>query len=92
VTVTQKVPSPMEIGRAVQIMRDLSVWTVYEPGMDDVIGAVELQTRFRISFRDAVIVRSAIESGCGTLMSEGLQMGQEYDGVRVVNPFAGDRP
>jgi len=87
VIVTRKVPTPMEPGRAVQIMRDLAAWTVHEPAMDDVIGAVELQTRYGISFRNATIVRSAFHLGCETLWSEDLNPGQVYDGVRVLNPF-----
>jgi predicted nucleic acid-binding protein len=88
VIVTQEVPTPMEPGRAVQIMRDLAAWTVHEPAMDDVIGAVEIHTRYRISFRNAMIVRSAFHLGCATLWSEDLNPGQEYDGVMVMNPFA----
>jgi predicted nucleic acid-binding protein len=87
-TVTQKVPTPMEAGRAVQIMRDLAIWTVHEPGIDDVIAAVEMQLRYRISFRDAMILRSAVRLGCETVWSEDLNPGQVYDGVRVQNPFA----
>jgi predicted nucleic acid-binding protein len=87
-TVTQKVPTPMEAGRAVQIMRDLAIWTVHEPGIDDVIAAVEMQLRYGISFRDAMILRSAVRLGCETVWSEDLNPGQVYDGVRVQNPFA----
>jgi predicted nucleic acid-binding protein len=88
VTVTQTVPTPMEAGRAVQIMRDLAIWTVHEPGIDDVIAAVEMQLRYGISFRDAMILRSAVRLGCETVWSEDLNPGQVYDGVRVQNPFA----
>ena len=87
VTVTQKVPRPMEAGRAVQIMRDLSIWTVHEPGIEDVVAAVELQLRYRISFRDAMILRSAVRLNCETLWSEDLNPGQVFDGVALKNPF-----
>jgi len=35
----------------------------------------------------AVIIAAAYELGCATLYSEDFSHGQDYDGVRVVNPF-----
>ena len=35
-----------------------------------------------------VILRSAGALGCGVVWSEDLNAGQDYDGVRVINPFA----
>jgi len=49
--------------------------------------ALALHFRFQISHWDALIVASALETGCETLYSEDLNDGQDYDGVRVVNPF-----
>ena len=38
---------------------------------------------------DALIIASALEAGCGTLLSEDLQDGQLIDGrLTVRNPFA----
>jgi len=42
-----------------------------------------------IRYYDAAIVAAARELGAGTLYSEDLSHGQEYDGVKVVNPFLG---
>lgn len=44
--------------------------------------------RWRISYWDAAIVEAACEAGCTTLLSEDLQDGMDFAGVRVVNPFA----
>ena len=38
---------------------------------------------------DGTIVAAAQEAGCRTVFSEDLNAGQDYDGVRVVNPFYG---
>ncbi len=43
--------------------------------------------RFRISYRDAAIIEASREIGCHTILSEDLNQGRHYDGVRVVNPF-----
>jgi predicted nucleic acid-binding protein len=53
--------------------------------------AIDLQQRFQLSYWDAAILGAAKQLGCKTVYSEDLNDGQEYDGVRVVNPFAADR-
>jgi predicted nucleic acid-binding protein len=43
--------------------------------------------RWRISYWDAAIIEAARQLGCTEVLSEDLQHGQDFDGVRVVNPF-----
>ena len=43
--------------------------------------------RFRISYWDAAIIEAARAIGCHTVLSEDLSDGQNYDGVKVINPF-----
>ena len=87
VTLTVKVPRPLEAGTATAIVSDLSRWYIHVPGSADVLGAIALHRRHRISFWDAMIVWSAQQQGCTTLWSEDLSPGQTYDGLRVRNPF-----
>jgi len=54
--------------------------------------AVDVQQRFQLSYWDAAILAAAKQMGCHTLFSEDLNHGQNYDGVTVVNPFAGATP
>lgn len=89
VTVTQKVRQPLKSEIAAQIVEALSFWRVYTPDARDVLGAIELQQRYQLSFWDAMIVYSAAQLGCPTLWSEDLNLGQIYAGVRVLNPFGG---
>ncbi len=49
--------------------------------------SLNLQTRYRFSFYDSLIVAAALESGCKTLYSEDLQDGQQIEGVTITNPF-----
>jgi predicted nucleic acid-binding protein len=49
--------------------------------------AARMQERFQISYWDAAIVTAAGQLNCKTLFSEDLADGQNYSGVRVVNPF-----
>lgn len=87
VTVTQKVASPLAPETAAQIIVGLSVWEVQRPSADDILEAIRLQGRYRLSFWAAMIVTSALKLDCSTLWSEDLNPGQIYDGVRVANPF-----
>ena len=87
VTLTAKVPRPLEAGTATAIVSDLSSWHIHVPGSADVMGAIALHRRHRISFWDAMIVWSAQQQDCTTLWSEDLSPGHTYDGLRVRNPF-----
>lgn len=85
--VTQEVPQPVEPPSAIDIVRDLTYWEVHAPVSEDVLGAIDLQQRHRLSFWDAMIVWSAQRLGCGELWTEDLTAGEEYDGLVVVNPL-----
>ncbi len=52
-----------------------------------VLRAAALSHRFELSYWDAAIVAAALELGCHTIYSEDLSHGQQYEGVKVVNPF-----
>jgi predicted nucleic acid-binding protein len=50
--------------------------------------ALDLQSRWRYSFYDALILAAALSQGCDRLYSEDLQDGQAVEGLRIVNPFS----
>lgn len=85
--ITQKVPKPLPVSGASQIISDLAVWRVHSPTAEDVLQAVELQSLYQISFWDAMIIQSARQLGCRTLWSEDLNAGQIYYAVQVQKPF-----
>jgi predicted nucleic acid-binding protein len=87
VTVTQKVAQPLDTTSAARIVEDLSYWKVYAPNAQDVLGAIDLQQRYQLSFWDAMIVWSAAQLDCVTIWSEDLHPGQVYEGVQLLNPF-----
>ena len=49
--------------------------------------ALRLNERYRLSWYDALIVAAAVEGQSTLLLSEDLQDGQRFDGLRVQNPF-----
>lgn len=87
VTVTQKIKEPIPVKTAKQIIEDLAQWTVQNTQAEDILRAIELQEKYRLSFWDAMILRSAICLDCSTLYSEDLQSGCDFGGIKVVNPF-----
>lgn len=60
---------------------------VQELSVDLVRAAIEASRRFQLSYWDAAIIEAARALGCQEVLSEDLSAGQNYDGVRVVNPF-----
>ena len=87
VNATRKIPFPLAIDIAKQIISDLRTWRIHSPTVVDIVSAIEIQQRYQISFWDALIVRSASQLGCACIWSEDLNPGQVYEGVRVANPF-----
>jgi len=43
--------------------------------------------RWQISYWDAAILETARASGCDEVLSEDLNHGQDYGGIRITNPF-----
>ena len=91
VTITKKVPKPLPVDEAKARIREFAAWTVFAPAAEDVLTAIDLHSQFNIGFWDAMVVLAAAESGCDVLWTEDLNHGQLMRGVRIQNPFAGDR-
>lgn len=84
---TRKVRTPLKSAEASKIISFLAQWRVHSPEPADVLAAIQIHQRNQISFWDAMIVRSALRLGCSVIWSEDLNPGQDYGGVRVLNPF-----
>ena len=69
------------------IVADLALWHVHSPRPNEVTAAIDLSSRYQISFWDAMIIQSAAMMGCTVVWSEDLNSGQTYGDVRVMNPF-----
>jgi predicted nucleic acid-binding protein len=87
VTVTRKVPAPLDSETAARIVDTLTHWTIHAPTAADVVAAIAIHRRNNIPFWDAMIIQSASQLGCALLWSEDLNSGQVYEGVLVLNPF-----
>jgi predicted nucleic acid-binding protein len=60
---------------------------VQETTVDVMVAALATRHRFGISYWDAAIIEGARRLGCDVVLSEDLDPGTNYDGIRVENPF-----
>ena len=85
VTVTRKLGVDAAIAR--RKVELLAEFDVAVPDIADVLAAIDLHRLHAYSFWDALVIRSAGQSGCRVLFSEDMQAGREIDGLQIVNPF-----
>jgi predicted nucleic acid-binding protein len=80
-------PVRLDHDQAVAFLRTLRRFPVAPITIELMDIALEIRARWRVSYWDAAIVAAARMLGCDMLLTEDLQHGQVFDGVRVVNPF-----
>jgi predicted nucleic acid-binding protein len=87
INLRQKTPRPMSIEETRSLIEDYLNWEIVVNTPDSVVHALMIETRYQISFWDALIIHAAESSGATILYSEDLSDGQTYGSVRVVNPL-----
>ena len=85
VTVTGKLRVDVQSAR--RKVELLAEFDVASPDVQDVLAAIDLHRLHRLPFWDALIVRTAKQSGCAVLLTEDLQGQRDVDGLKIVNPF-----
>jgi predicted nucleic acid-binding protein len=71
-----------------RVLRLLETMTVVQSTPLLVRRAVELRRVYEIGFWDAGIIAAAEEADCDSIVSEDLNAGQYYGGIRAIDPFA----
>lgn len=79
--------SPIAHDEAVAFLSTLLRFPVQELTVSLVLAALAGKSRWQINYWDAAIIEAARSQGCDCVLSEDLQHGQDFGGVRVVNPF-----
>lgn len=87
VVATRKFDPPMPWGLAREVIALYAAWPVVEIDVPMILAATELEERHTLSFWDALIVEAAARSGATRLVTEDLQAGRWFAGVRIDNPF-----
>jgi predicted nucleic acid-binding protein len=75
--------------QAVRLVEAWCRYPVQELTLSIVRAAFVTRSRWRLSYWDAAILEAARASGCEVVLSEDLADGENYDGVRVEDPFRG---
>jgi predicted nucleic acid-binding protein len=87
VNLRRKAKKPLDAKATRDIIADYLAWHVVVNGGDSILEALELETRYQLSFWDALVVQAADVAGAEILYSEDLSDGQRYGTVRVKNPL-----
>jgi predicted nucleic acid-binding protein len=87
VNATGKLATKIPEEQLQNVLAQLRRQTVAPVTMEMFDAAVDISRRFQISYWDAAIVAAATQLGAKTIYSEDLADGQEFDGIKVVNPF-----
>lgn len=86
-TVTGRITPPMPNGDARAEVRRYQRWAPWQIDHATVESAWSLESRFGLSYPDALIVAAAKAQGCEWLLSLSLPHGELYDSVTIVNPL-----
>jgi len=87
VNLRRKAVKPLTIEETRSLIQDYSDWELVVNTHNSVIEALTIETRFQISFWDALIIHAAERAGAAILYSEDFSHGRTYGSVRVVNPL-----
>lgn len=85
--VGKKFTSALSRGDARAEVRRYQHWQPWVIDHATVESAWAVESRYRLSYWDAMMVAAAQQQGCELLLTEDLQHDQVIDGVRVINPF-----
>jgi len=86
-SVRRKPRSPLSLDDTLRVVRQYLHWNVVTNSPASVVDAIALETRYGLSFWDALILSAAQFAGATTLYSEDFSHGQAYGSVTAVNPF-----
>jgi predicted nucleic acid-binding protein len=83
-------PDPLSYEQAAALVEAWLRFPAQETSVELLRAGVSAARRYRVSYWDATVVEAARLQGCEVLLSEDLSHGQDFDGVRVDNPFRQD--
>ena len=81
-------PRALTHTEAANFARSLERFHVQDVTPDLMHAALAMRERYGLPYWHSAILAAAKECGCQTVLSEDLSAQQDYDGLRVVNPFA----
>ncbi len=89
VNLRRKAKKPLDAQATRDIVSDYLAWQVVVNAGDSILEALDLESRYQVSFWDALVIQAAQVGGAEILYSEDLSDGQRYGSVLVKNPLKG---
>ena len=81
-------PAALTHAQALGFIKSIDKFPVQAVTLELFHAALSIRQRFGLSYWDSAILAAARAIGCDTVYSEDLSAEQDYDGLRVINPFA----
>jgi predicted nucleic acid-binding protein len=81
-------PERLTHEQAVALVESFRRFPVQETTNGVMLAAMSTRQQFGIAYWDAAVIEAARALGCDVVLTEDLNDGQDYAGVRVENPFA----
>jgi predicted nucleic acid-binding protein len=85
---SQKRPFRLASADALALLEAWFAYLILQHTPELIHAAIAVQQRYQLNYWDAAILAAAKAMGTHSVYSEGLNSGQDYDGVKVANPFA----
>jgi predicted nucleic acid-binding protein len=80
-------PDPISHQQAVRLIESFRRFPVQDITSAVVMAALDTCQRRQLSYWDSAIIEASRVMGCSEVLSEDLGDGQDYGGIRVINPF-----
>ena len=80
-------PDPLTHDEAVAFIRSWRRFPTEEITLAVLDDALAVRNRYQLSYWDSAIIAAAKAGKCNEVLSEDMNDGQDYAGVRVVNPL-----
>ena len=80
-------PDPLPHQQAVRLIESFRRFPVQDVTSAILMAALDTCRRFQLSYWDSAIIEAYRAMGCAEILSEDLGDGQDYAGIRVINPF-----
>jgi predicted nucleic acid-binding protein len=87
VVATRKFSPPMGRGAAREIVALYATWPLVQVDLPLILTASQLEERHKLSFWDGLVIEAARRAGATRIVTEDLQGGRLFGGVRIENPF-----
>jgi len=87
INLRRKSARPLSVEETRKVIEDYSTWDIVVNTAESVLQALDFESRYQISFWDALMLQAATSCEATIVYSEDLSDGQTYGAVRVANPL-----